>query len=238
MSTYTLIPTPSGDYANIYDMQAIRMAALHNVLIRSFNSIVIHAPNIEPTDVPSFMKYCQSVAAMVRQHHTTKQAVIFPFLETKLGKDSTKIDASDDFLPKLNEWSQLCQSVQLGNEQFGAPKFVAVLRQSTDLLVNDLVDEMAIFESSKLKLHFSESELKSLEPLIDNNVREHGSLWDMPLLLVNGDIDYNPWFPNAPNPMLFILRHAIMRLGGDMWKYGQSDKYCKLKPEFRSMYGL
>ena len=72
-----------------------------------------------------------------------------PTSEANLGKGSIKTNAGCDFLPKLDEWSQLCQSIQLGNEQFGAPRFVALLRQSTDLLIKDLADEIAIMEASR-----------------------------------------------------------------------------------------
>lgn len=62
---YPLIPTPPGDWKNsVYDLHAIRMAGLHNILIRAFNSVFYHAPNVQPKDVPSFMKYCQTIVSI------------------------------------------------------------------------------------------------------------------------------------------------------------------------------
>lgn len=182
MPAYALVPTPAGDCENVYDLQAIRMAALHNVLIRSFNSITAHAPNIEPTEVSTFMNYCQSVVSLAlcshldvvssaldffnRQQwcanitqqsktlysHSCKQHLSYAqstsiksslFSEAKLGKLSSK---THDFMLKLNEWAQLCKSIQLGNAHFDSTTFVVSLRQSTDLHVKDLVDEIAILE--------------------------------------------------------------------------------------------
>ncbi|KAF8608153.1 hypothetical protein BDV93DRAFT_519217 [Ceratobasidium sp. AG-I] len=216
------------------------MAALHNILIRSFNSIIYHAPNVGPTDVPPFMKYCRSVSAFVHEHHATEEQLVFPFFESKLGKGAmdANVTQHQDFLPQYNEWDQLCQDIQSGKSQYEAESFVTSLRKSTDLLVEHLADEIPTMEASKLKPHFSEAELQALEIDIDKKVKELSSLSDFPLLLVNGDTEYNPWFPEAPAPILFIVRHVLMRLAGDMWKYGQSDKYYKLKPEFKSLYGL
>lgn len=39
------------------------MASIHNVMIRSFNSIIYHAPSVTPEEVPSFMKYCRAVVS-------------------------------------------------------------------------------------------------------------------------------------------------------------------------------
>jgi len=240
MSTYALIPTPAGDLKNIYELHSIRMAALHNVLIRSFNSIIYHAPNIGPADVPSFIKYCQSVTAMLHEHHATEEQLVFPYFESKLGKGAMDANISQhhEFIPKFDEWDQLCQNIQSGKSQYEAGNFVALLRESTDLLVAHLADEIPTMEASKLKSHFSEAELQALEIDIDKKVKELSSISDFPLFFVNGDTEFNPWFPEAPAPLIFIFRHVVMRISGDMWKYGQSDKYCKLKPEFKALYGL
>ncbi|KAF8608154.1 hypothetical protein BDV93DRAFT_603026 [Ceratobasidium sp. AG-I] len=241
MATYALIPTPPGDWKNsIYDLHAIRMAAQHNILIRSFNSIIFHAPNIESSDVPSFIKYCCSVVAMVHEHHTTEEEVIFPFFESKLGAGAMdgNLAQHHDFTPKFNEWSQHCQNIQQGSISFDGRNFVALMRESTDILVPHLTDEIPTMESSILQQQFSESELKSLEISTAKKIRGLVSLWDLPLLFVNGDLEYNSWFPPIPAPVVFIARHAIMNRSGDVWKYGQADKYSKLKPEFKPMYSL
>ncbi|CAE6445287.1 unnamed protein product [Rhizoctonia solani] len=78
---YPLIPTPPGDWKNsIYDLHAIRMAAIHNIFIRAFNSVFYHAPNVEPRDVPGFMKYCTSIVDTLHEHHNTEETTVFPAL--------------------------------------------------------------------------------------------------------------------------------------------------------------
>lgn len=50
------------------------------------------------------------------------------------------------FVPKFNEWDKLCQDIQSGKSQYEAGSFVALLRESTDLLVVHLADEIPTME--------------------------------------------------------------------------------------------
>ncbi|KAJ1305973.1 hypothetical protein OPQ81_010688 [Rhizoctonia solani] len=238
---YPLIPTPPGDWKNnIYDINAIRMAGLHNIYIRAFNSVFYHAPNVGPADVPGFMKYCTSIVASIHEHHTTEEMAVFPALEAKLGKGAMdrNVAQHEELMPKFTEWATLCKKIAAKEAEYNAPEFLDLLRESTDLLHPHFVEEIATLESSTMKEHFSEAELQNIEKLIEKSVQELSSIWDVPLMLVNADLSFNPWFPEIPAPAMFILRHVVMNCMGDMWKYGQCDKYMRLKPEFKSMYGL
>ncbi|KAG8741192.1 hypothetical protein FRC10_003186 [Ceratobasidium sp. 414] len=216
------------------------MAALHNIFIRSFNSIIHHAPNITPGEVPSFMKYCNSVVAMIHEHHATEEEVVFPVFEEKLGKGAmdANITQHQDFMPKFHEWADVCKTILAKKAEYKPAEFIKLMRESTDVLAVHLVDEIPTMESSRLKPHFTEAELQALEVKIVKKVQELVSPWDMPLMLVNGDASYDSWFPGIPGPVMFVVRHILMRLSGDMWKYGQSDKYMTLKEEYEAMYGL
>ncbi|QRV98276.1 Hemerythrin HHE cation binding domain [Ceratobasidium sp. AG-Ba] len=232
---------PPGNWeTSLYDLQAIRMAALHNVLIRSFNSVIFHAPNIETKDVASFMKYCNSVVAMIHEHHTLEETVVFPIFEEKLGKGSMDLNITqhEDFMPKFDQWATLIKSILSGKSHYDANEFVSLMREATDVLDIHLRDEIPTMESTKLQQHFTVAELEVLEQKINKKVQELVSLWDLPLMFVNGDSRYDSWVAPVPSPVVFIARHVIMRLSGDMWKYGQSDKYLNLKDEFKARYGL
>lgn len=216
------------------------MASIHNVMIRSFNSIIYYAPNVTPEEVPSFMRYCQAAARLVHEHHSTEEEVAFPYLESKLGKGSMEANVTQhqDFMPKFDQWSDFCAKILAKEVEYRPTEFVELLRQSTDVLHIHLVDEIATLESSILRNHFTEDELRNLEVELLKKVHEKVTLWDIPLMLVNGDVSFNSWFPDFPAPVLFLVRHVLMNLPGGEWKYGQSDKYLRLKDESRSMYGL
>ncbi|KAF8740417.1 Hemerythrin HHE cation binding domain, partial [Rhizoctonia solani] len=238
---YPLIPTPPGDWKNnIYDLNAIRMAGIHNIFIRAFNSVFYHAPNVEPEDVPGFMRYCLAIVDSLHEHHTTEEATAFPAFEAKLGKGTMdgNITQHAEFMPKFNEWSGLCKSIVAKETTYNAAEFLNPLRASMDALHPHFVDEIATLESSVLKKHFSEAELRELEKRIAAKVHEQSSIWNAPLIVVNTDLDFNSWFPSVSAPAMFVLRHVVMNCMGDMWKYGQCDKHMRLKDEFKSMYGL
>ncbi|QRW25263.1 Hemerythrin HHE cation binding domain [Rhizoctonia solani] len=191
-------------------------------MVGAFNSVFYHAPNVEPEDVPGFMRYCLAIVDSLHEHHTTEEATAFPAFEAKLGKGTMdgNITQHAEFMPKFNEWSGLCKSIVAKETTYNAAEFLNPLRASMDALHPHFVDEIATLESSVLKKHFSEAELRELEKL------------------VNTDLDFNSWFPPVPAPAMFVLRHVVINFMGDMWKYGQCDKYMRLKDEFKSMYGL
>ncbi|CAE6456466.1 unnamed protein product [Rhizoctonia solani] len=237
---YPLIPTPPGDWQkNLHEMHAIRMAALHNIIIRSFNAIIYHAPNVTESDVPSFIKFCRAVADVVHEHHQTEEEVIFPCFEEKLGKGAmdANVNQHHDFMPQFDEWNEHCKKILSKEETYEHTKFVTMLRKSTDLLSAHLVDEIPTLEASIIKEHFTDAELRELEVRVAKKIQECISVWIMPILFVCGDLSYNSWFPDEiPTPVLFFARHVVTRIGGDMWKWGQSDRYCRLKDEFKPMY--
>ncbi|KAB5592786.1 Hemerythrin HHE cation-binding domain containing protein [Ceratobasidium theobromae] len=236
---YPLIPTPPGDWRNsLYDLHAIRMAAIHNMLIRGFNSVFYHAPNVPPKDVPSFMKYCRAIVELVHEHHATEETAAFPALEAKLGKGAmdSNIAQHQEMLPKFDKWADLCSKILSKDAKYDPTEFTNLLQESTDLMYAHLVDEIPTMESSLLQKHFSEAELRELEEVVAKRVQEQVSIWGMPLAIVNSDLSFNSWFPPVPGPVLFVIRHVVMNVMGDMWKYGQSDKYMRLKDEIKPMY--
>ncbi|QRV98274.1 Hemerythrin HHE cation binding domain [Ceratobasidium sp. AG-Ba] len=241
MFTYQLIPTPPGDWENsIYDMQAIRMAAIHNLMIRAFNSIIYHAPKIGKKDLPSFLKYCSALVETVHEHHTTEEEIIFPALEEKLGKGSmeSNVNQHHDFMPKFDLWSDLIKSISVGKTEYNAEEFVSSMKDATDVLVIHLRDEIPSLESTRLQQHLTVAELEALEIKAGERIREVTSFWNMPLFFANGDLAYNSWLPAIPGHILFMIRYIIVPLSGGTWKYGQSDKYGRLKDEFKAGYGL
>ncbi|CAE6484492.1 unnamed protein product [Rhizoctonia solani] len=198
---YPLIPTPPGDWQkNLHEMHAIRMAALHNIIIRSFNAIIYHAPNVTESDVPSFIKFCRAVADVVHEHHQTEEEVIFPCFEEKLGKGAmdANVNQHHDFMPQFDEWNEHCKKILSKEETYEHTKFVAMLRKSTDLLSAHLVDEIPTLEASIIKEHFTDAELRELEVRVAKKIQECISVWIMPILFVCGDLSYNSWFPDEP----------------------------------------
>ncbi|KAF8756528.1 Fungal specific transcription factor domain [Rhizoctonia solani] len=170
---YPLIPTPPGDWQkSLHEMQAIRMAALHNIIIRSFNAIIYHAPNVTEADVPSFIKFCRG--DVVHEHHQTEEEVMFPYLcvtrqpEEKLGKGAMDANVSQhhDFMLISMNGTSTAKKILAKEEVYESAHFVSMLRKSTDTLSAHLVDEIPTLEASIMKAHFTDAELRELETRI------------------------------------------------------------------------
>lgn len=58
------------------------------------------------------------------------------------------VNQHQDFTPKFEEWSDLCGKILNKESEYDATKFVALLRESTDALVEHLVDEIPTMEVS------------------------------------------------------------------------------------------
>ncbi|CUA68045.1 hypothetical protein RSOLAG22IIIB_13632 [Rhizoctonia solani] len=171
----------------------------------------------------------------------TEEEVMFPYFEEKLGKGAmdANINQHHGFMPQFDEWNEHCKKILAKEETYEPTKFVAMLRKSTDVLSVHLVDEIPTIEASIMKEHFTDAELRELEARVTKKIKECTSVWLMPIVFVSGDLSHNPWFPEeVPAPVLFFARHIAMRIEGDMWKWGQSDRYGRLKDEFKSMYGM
>ncbi|KAH7334654.1 hypothetical protein B0J17DRAFT_630654 [Rhizoctonia solani] len=227
---YPLIPTPPGDWKNdIYDLHAIRMAAIHNIFIRAFNSVFYHAPKVGSKEVPGFMKYCNAIILYTNITPLKKR----PFFQ--LWRPNSE---KEQWTETWHSTRKLCKKIAAKETKYNETDFLSLFRASADILYCHFVDEILAMESSRLKKHFNEAELQDIENNIDKKAQEIALLWNAPLILVNSDLSFNSWFPPVPAPITFVARHVLMNCMGDMWTYGQCDKYMRLKDEFKSMYGL
>lgn len=61
------------------------MALVHNMLIRSYNSIYLQATHVRTEDVVDFLHYCAAWHIMLKGHHDAEEEVYFPGLEEATG---------------------------------------------------------------------------------------------------------------------------------------------------------
>lgn len=61
------------------------MALVHNMLIRSYNSIHMQAHHVRSEHVGDFLHYCSAWHAMLEGHHAAEEEVLFPGIEKATG---------------------------------------------------------------------------------------------------------------------------------------------------------
>ncbi|CCO36190.1 hypothetical protein RSOLAG1IB_05757 [Rhizoctonia solani AG-1 IB] len=143
------------------------------------------------------MKYCLAIIDCLHEHHTTEETTAFPALEAKLGKGimDGNVAQHEEFMPKFNEWSELCKKIAANEVTYNTTEFLNPLRASMVGLHPHFVDEIATLDSAVMKKHFSEAELQAVEKRLEEKVQELSSICNAPLVLVNSDLTFNSWFP-------------------------------------------
>jgi hypothetical protein len=68
--------------------------------------------------------------------------------EAKLGKGAMEVNLAQhqDFLPKFGEWADLCSKILANQAEYRPKEFLALLRESTDVLYVHLVAEIPTME--------------------------------------------------------------------------------------------
>ena len=61
------------------------MALIHNTIIRGYNSMVLQAKHIMPTDREDFIGYCQTWYRFVKLHLEDEETNLFMKIEEALG---------------------------------------------------------------------------------------------------------------------------------------------------------
>lgn len=58
------------------------------------------------------------------------------------------VNQHHEFMPKFDEWNELCGKILAKEAEFNPTDFVTLLKESTDLLASHLVDEIPTMEVS------------------------------------------------------------------------------------------
>ncbi|KAH9487381.1 hypothetical protein JR316_0001456 [Psilocybe cubensis] len=222
---YPLQDMPPGKFSNMFDYQAINMAAAHNVFIQGINAAVAHAPHITPEKVQPFMVFCLTVLDTIHHHHNVEETFYFPTLEKKLGAGSlsSNVDEHASFVPQLDATAQWCRDVQAGKEQYDANVFLEKINSFGDLMYEHLVHELPTLESSKIKAAFTEQELKAIDKdfqkIVFADIDFHTTL-PMTIVCMN---PATPWFPPLPAPARWAARWWFSRKHSAAWQFGPLD---------------
>ncbi|KAJ7451705.1 hypothetical protein FB451DRAFT_1284077 [Mycena latifolia] len=226
---YPLLEMPPGDFKNMFDYQAINMAAAHNAFIQGINAMVSHAPRVEGDKVQPFVVFSLAVVDSIHHHHDLEETFYFPELEKKLGKGalSDSVAQHHEFVPQLVELKGYLEDVKASKETYNGPLLVERINSFSDVMINHLNEEIPNLESSRMREVFTEKELKDMDSAfmklalakIDFNTT-------LPLSVVCGN-PATPWFPPFPTPLKWATRYWFARKYKEAWEFGPLDLYGK-----------
>ncbi|KAF8634212.1 hypothetical protein AX15_001021 [Amanita polypyramis BW_CC] len=224
---YPLIETPPGDLKNIFDFQAIHMAAAHNCIIQSINAIVKHAPNVTEGKVQPFLIFATTAISTLHHHHNMEETFLFPRFEEKLGKGALQVNVEqhEAFIPKVDGLEQYLKDVQEDKEKYDGKRIVDMVESFGDIMIEHLKAEIATLESTRIQAVFTEAELKQIGSdtlkIILSQVDFYKNL-PMALVCMNPE---TPWFPPLPSPVKWATRLWYSWRYRDAWEFGPADLY-------------
>ncbi|KAI9890045.1 MAG: hypothetical protein M1814_004561 [Vezdaea aestivalis] len=139
--------------ASVFVPCASEMAVVHNMIIRSFNSIVIQAPHFEPVDVVDFVNYALMWHLLVKKHYEGEEHMLFPELEKCIGVEANgimdgNIEQHSRHAPHrgfpgwAQEYSRLSKSILEKPSSYSGEELVSIMSSYGKALQEHLVDEI------------------------------------------------------------------------------------------------
>ncbi|KAG8904494.1 hypothetical protein FRC01_008707 [Tulasnella sp. 417] len=231
------IPVPVGDYTDVFELQSIRMALLHNVIIRSLNGLIYYSQTIQANDekLTPFLEYSQYVVEYVHHNHESEEDVWFPLLESKFGAGSMadNVAGHENFKAPFAEFEKLIADFKAKEKTWDSEVFRQGIYAFTSVLMDHLAEEIDTFRPYQLKEHFTKEELDAFEAemrawLMARSVPEKSAQ----ILFANGDAVHGAWFPVVPPQFLAMIKGDLWKVHADWWEFGCCDRDMNVKPEF------
>ncbi|KAG8969887.1 hypothetical protein FRC03_000133 [Tulasnella sp. 419] len=233
---YHCFNIPSGNYKDNYDLQAIRMTLIHNIIIRGINSIISYAPEVNEAQVKPFITYClEGLTRFVHHHHQHEEKLYFVMLEEKMGEGSmgSNIQGHKAFIVPFHQFEDLCKSILARQVPYDAVKIIESVQAFAPVLIEHLAEEIESLKTDVMHKHFTDADLAVVEKKMDQLVQGDTSLvWDAPFYFINGDSVNGAWFPPMPAPVVFVAMNVLYRLHSDAWRYGCADRNMRIKSRF------
>ncbi|KAF8169124.1 hypothetical protein K438DRAFT_1983441 [Mycena galopus ATCC 62051] len=224
---YPLIDMPPGDFKNMFDYQAINMAAAHNAFIQGVNAMVFHASTVDGSKVQPFIVFCLAVVDSVHHHHDLEETFLFPELEKKLGAGtlSACVEQHAEFVPDLLELKKHLEVINAGKETYSGSLLVEKINSFSDVMIDHLRQEIPALESGRMRAVFTEKELKDMDAaFMKLALAKTDFNTTLPLSVVCGN-PATPWFPPFPLPLKWLTTYWFSRKYKESWEFGPLDLY-------------
>ncbi|KIO34522.1 hypothetical protein M407DRAFT_16500 [Tulasnella calospora MUT 4182] len=237
LKLFYCLAIPEGDHNDIFELQAIRMVLLHNVIIRGFNSVLYYSKQIQrgTSELKSFLEYTEQVIKFMHGHHEAEEEIMFPALESKYGPGSMahNIEGHEHFKAPFAIFENLVEEFKNGTKAWEAEGFQQAIYGFMPVLREHLVDEIETIRPQKLREHFNEAELQDIEEATKKWTLARSSPDKSPqFFFANGDAVHAPWFPMMPPQLLAKIKGDLWAIHADWWSFGSTNKDMEIKPEF------
>jgi len=236
------------------------MCCIHNVLIRSLNSIYLQARNVAPTKISAitpenkvdietrddFVDYAREWSVLLHVHHHGEENHMFPEIDKALnGKDIMERNVQQHrlFDEGVNRYDQYLEQVRrptkgverVGEEKFlYGPELCEIIESFGTILVSHLNEEIGTI----LSLRAWDEKLnvyRIFEIEGEKAMKSCSLLGTVEFVWHNLDAEYEDGihkdFPPAPAPLKFMLRNVLWFPNRRMWRFSSCTSAMKPRPK-------
>ncbi|KAI5814927.1 hypothetical protein BZA77DRAFT_266281 [Pyronema omphalodes] len=238
---FPLIATPrfSGeDKSCPFTTAASHMALVHNILLRTLNSIYLQAPRVPATEHLDFIQYSLLWSALIHAHHHGEEAQFFPGVEEAAGVPGLmtgNVDQHHLFTPGIKAYESYLQSCITTPGGFSGDKLCEIIDGFATTLQQHLADEIQTI----LKLREYGDKIPILKLIEEEGKKVMGEIPKtsvLMLLTVNLEKNFEGGihndFPPAPGMVRLLMRFVWPIPKRKWWKFascGWDGKRRELK---------
>ncbi|EDR10585.1 uncharacterized protein LACBIDRAFT_325344 [Laccaria bicolor S238N-H82] len=220
---YPLISLPTVPYLafvneDLAAYTSCEMALIHNVFIRSMNSIWRNAPLVKPEDEIAFAGYSLCCLTLIHDHHHGEETILFPFFETKLDM-SHNVEQHESFHAGMDAFEQYMNQVFNKKDKYDGEKTRALLKAFADPLVQHLHEEIPTISEERLKLLDQEGLQKVSDEFEEHIKNLPGKLTVFPFVMTHHNFEEAPNWPGIPAPIKWFARNIAPFRHYSYWKF-------------------
>ncbi|CAE6472300.1 unnamed protein product [Rhizoctonia solani] len=155
---------------------------------------------------------------------------VFLLIEISSPREQGKLIPDAIVLEGLNSWAMHCSSIHEGSSEYYAGRVVDLLKQFANPMLAHMEKTMIVLDANLLKKYTTAGTLQSFEVELETKSRSDCLPFSAaPLLILNAGCTHNPWYPPAqvPGPVILALRHIVIPLNSETWKFSQCDTYMR-----------
>jgi len=234
---YHCLPVPRGDWTDNFQFHSIQMVLLHNIFIRSFNSMIYYSGEVQPGTkrFTHFLTYCDTMIRYLHHHHRLEETYWFPFLQEKIGKEAMDNNLHDhtEVMAKFSVFEDVVKSVRADQSTFDLTIFRDAIHGFMPRLIEHLRSEPDTFRPATLRKYITQEELDAHDKVSFKAIIASFSLVDdTPLFFINGDGKHSPWYPPLPTLIKVLVKHILYHFHSGVWAFGSTNKNLHIKPQF------
>lgn len=129
----------------MFDDLASTMAVVHNIMIRTLNSIYQQAPYVREPDIPAFLNYSLTWCQMLQLHHDGEEEMCFPAIERLAGEPGIMGDNVEQhaaFHGPFDHFKAYLESCKKGDVTFDGTRARELIDEFGPALIQHLHEEV------------------------------------------------------------------------------------------------